>query len=424
MAGPSSAPARKKIVHHLGSPFTTVSWPEISQEDQDTILELLCEYLSPIGRHRQAHIKPSKGKRAAKKRKRQEKEAGNDAVPMAVDPPAKPEIASQVDVGFSSITNNLQNVGDGQSDDEKSQKKKQYSMIFVCRGNQTAAFNSHFPQMVAASGKDTEQQFGDSAGFICSDTMRRSWIKRTVGSGEEDCRAGAAIAIFPLHLLPGVLPNTSRSSIYLAAMTNSYYNDPKKLEDAIALARSFSRAKPTNSKSKGRGGAKSHGPARPFHNTNTFHGANTFHGPNRLQRTQPLARSQSVTFASTRAQRQPVLQRHAQHKAIPITTWQVQNGASSITGGRGLDFLSRKDVQPSTPSQPTVTKTNAPPIASSGNVVANEFERILAQKQGTAPSSKMPLLEEFHKLMAQFEATTAETDSLVDKMKHWNSKLS
>ncbi|ATY63268.1 hypothetical protein A9K55_008415 [Cordyceps militaris] len=159
MASTTGGPVRKKIVHHLGSPFTTVSWPEISQEDQDTILELLCEYLSPIGKHRQRHIKPSKGKRAEKKRKRLQKDAGQDAgqdvVATAVDPPAKPDIASHVDVGFSAITRGFQDVNDAKEDGGTKGKQK-YDMVFVCRGNQAAAFNSHFPQMVAASCRESQ----------------------------------------------------------------------------------------------------------------------------------------------------------------------------------------------------------------------------------------------------------------------------
>ncbi len=134
-------------------------------------------YLSPIGKHRQRHIKASKGKRAAKKRKRQEKDAGRDTVPMAVDPPPKPEIASQVDVGFNSITSGLQNTDNDAKNDGQSQGKNKYSMIFVCRGNQTAAFNSHFPQMVAASSNGVQADLATRLVGLskpCSDRLSKS----------------------------------------------------------------------------------------------------------------------------------------------------------------------------------------------------------------------------------------------------------
>ncbi|OAQ97071.1 hypothetical protein LLEC1_00958 [Akanthomyces lecanii] len=201
MTSKAGGPARKKIVHHLGSPFTTISWPEISQEDQDTILELLCEYLSPIGKHRQTHIKPSRGKRAEKKRKRLEKDAGRDTVPMAVDPPAKPEIASQVDVGFNSITSGLQDTNKKGRGDGNPEVKQKYSMIFVCRGNQTAAFNCHFPQMVAASPNEGRaDQATRLVGFSkpCSDRLSSSLGIARVSSVAIEKHAAGSSALWEL----------------------------------------------------------------------------------------------------------------------------------------------------------------------------------------------------------------------------------
>lgn len=117
------------------------------------------------------------GKRASKKRKRLERESGNVAVPMVVDPPAKPEIASQVDVGFNSITNGLQITDETQENGKGSQVKQRYCMIFVCRGNQTTAFNSHFPPMVAASCKGAQpDQATRLVGFSkpCSERLSES----------------------------------------------------------------------------------------------------------------------------------------------------------------------------------------------------------------------------------------------------------
>lgn len=99
---------------------------------------------------------------------------------MAIDTPANPEIMSQVDVGFNSITTRLQSTIAKATDDsstDDSRQKKPYSMIFVCRGNQTAPFNSHFPQMVAASSLRAEPaQVTRLIGFSkpCSDRLSAS----------------------------------------------------------------------------------------------------------------------------------------------------------------------------------------------------------------------------------------------------------
>ncbi|KAJ4162525.1 RNase P and RNase MRP subunit [Fusarium falciforme] len=150
MTTPTSQPARKRVVHQLDTPFSTVSWPAVSPEDQDTILELLCDLLSPLGQYRQTHVKRSKGKRTARKEK-DDKKAGGTTEELPVPP--IPEIDASIDVGLNSITRNLQALS--QSDAEAAQDKpeRQYLMIFVARGNQASTFNCHFPQMVAAASK-------------------------------------------------------------------------------------------------------------------------------------------------------------------------------------------------------------------------------------------------------------------------------
>lgn len=144
------------------------------------MLTVLFSYLSPIGKHRRAHIKPSKGKRAEKKRKWKQRESDTQATPMAADMPPKPEIASQIDVGFNSITTGLQRknpLAAALETVKKTENSQKYSMVFVCRGNQTAAFNSHFPQMVAASTISVKtDQATRLVGFSkpCSDRLSTS----------------------------------------------------------------------------------------------------------------------------------------------------------------------------------------------------------------------------------------------------------
>lgn len=59
---------------------------------------------------------------------------------------------SYVDAGFNCITKSLQAQSQPSSDPEtKSDTCRPYSTLFVARGDQSSAFNSHFPQMVGAA---------------------------------------------------------------------------------------------------------------------------------------------------------------------------------------------------------------------------------------------------------------------------------
>ena len=98
-------------------------------------------------------MKPSKGKKAAKRERRA---AASDRVAedtRQITPPPPPDIAHHVDVGFNSITRNLETQHssgrDGTNGDDR-----QYTMIFVARGDQSSTFNCHFPKMVAAASQD------------------------------------------------------------------------------------------------------------------------------------------------------------------------------------------------------------------------------------------------------------------------------
>ncbi|KAM4055302.1 RNase p and RNase mrp subunit [Hirsutella rhossiliensis] len=154
MSSTAQPPGRRKLVHHLDTPFSTISWPEISPDDQDTILELLCNLLSPLGQHRRAHIKRSKGKRAARRGARPGPGPEDRSLPSAPAPP-KPELSAKVDVGFNSITRGLEELS--QSTGSRDSPCQSYSMVFVARGNQSSAFNCHFPKMIGAASKDSPQ---------------------------------------------------------------------------------------------------------------------------------------------------------------------------------------------------------------------------------------------------------------------------
>ncbi|KAL0931795.1 uncharacterized protein CTRU02_212748 [Colletotrichum truncatum] len=154
-----SAPLRKKLVYSVDTPFSATQWPEVSFEDQDAILELLCNLLMPIGQHRQKHVKPSEGKRAAKRKRKEE--SANTKISEKPDRPPTPEIASFVDVGLASITRNLEKLATAQQSSEQPSNDSDcttttpgpYAVIFVARSGQSSAFNCQLPQMVAVASK-------------------------------------------------------------------------------------------------------------------------------------------------------------------------------------------------------------------------------------------------------------------------------
>ncbi|UKZ82266.1 hypothetical protein TrVFT333_010051 [Trichoderma virens FT-333] len=139
-------------VEHRNGRVAHSNRPEISLEDQDSILELLCHLLSPIGQHRRIHTKVSKGKRAAKREKQIKSKLNEEPNSAKIPTPPVPELSASVDVGFNSITKNLGSLTRPSDEAEKSHKG--YSMIFVARGSQSQAFNQHFPQMVAAASRN------------------------------------------------------------------------------------------------------------------------------------------------------------------------------------------------------------------------------------------------------------------------------
>ena len=133
--------------------------------------------LEPIGQHRRAHIRPSRGKRAVKRKANAE---GQEHLPTKVPAPPKPEICAKVHVGFNSITKRLEElsqVASGSDSKPSNTNDDPYSMVFVARGNQSSAFNCHFPTMICVASKNTQQeQKTRLVGFSkpCSDRLSLS----------------------------------------------------------------------------------------------------------------------------------------------------------------------------------------------------------------------------------------------------------
>jgi len=118
-------------------------------------------FLSPIGKHRRAHVKASKGKKASKRaeKAKAEREGEDTEMPDSVIP-APPDVTHCIDVGFNSINRILSSMAQNQqcgSDaqvDKPDNERKPLSMIFVARGDQSAVFNCHFPKMVGVASRD------------------------------------------------------------------------------------------------------------------------------------------------------------------------------------------------------------------------------------------------------------------------------
>lgn len=164
---PRQTPAmdRKRLVHQLDTPYSAVEWPQIQQDDQDSILELLCNLLSPLGEYRRKYTSRSKGKRSKAKQKEQS-QAGEAPAAEAVKPPP-PELGKYVDVGLASITRGLQQpaaTGNPGGPKTRSGNSKAsgdaagnipYAVVFVARSGQSSAFHCHFPQMVAVASESS-----------------------------------------------------------------------------------------------------------------------------------------------------------------------------------------------------------------------------------------------------------------------------
>ncbi|KAL2752810.1 hypothetical protein ACRALDRAFT_1077923 [Sodiomyces alcalophilus JCM 7366] len=155
----ATASLRKKVVYSVDTPYSAAPWPDISTDDQEVILELLCRFLAPLGQYAQSK-QPSKGKRSKKRKRKTELDGEPVQHPIAEPPP--PEIAPFVDVGLSSITRTLQELTsrhnhplasglDLEPNVESSQQP--YAVIFIARSGYSPAFTSHFPEMVAAASR-------------------------------------------------------------------------------------------------------------------------------------------------------------------------------------------------------------------------------------------------------------------------------
>ncbi|EPE25004.1 hypothetical protein GLAREA_11585 [Glarea lozoyensis ATCC 20868] len=168
-----------RITFQLDSPYNQTAWPEVAAGDQDTILELLCSIVSPVGQWRSNFVLPSKGKRSQKRKRKdaKSKEAKSDDS----KPPA-PEISSFLEIGLNVVTRRLEEQISKSKDDELQGKPSSvlqnslshaegislaakraissakqthvvtpFVAIFVLRPSQPTVLHAHLPQLIAAS---------------------------------------------------------------------------------------------------------------------------------------------------------------------------------------------------------------------------------------------------------------------------------
>ncbi|KAI4670164.1 uncharacterized protein J4E79_000445 [Alternaria viburni] len=95
-----TAKANAKPVFKTSSPFSETQWPEITREDEEVILELLSNLITPLGDHRRTYIHPSKGKKRKRNTKANEEDPENT--------PPSPEIGNHLLVGINSVTRHLE----------------------------------------------------------------------------------------------------------------------------------------------------------------------------------------------------------------------------------------------------------------------------------------------------------------------------
>ncbi|ORY15158.1 hypothetical protein BCR34DRAFT_612328 [Clohesyomyces aquaticus] len=95
---PPAAKKSSKPVFKTDIPFTETTWPHISPEDQNVIIDLLCTIFTPIGDHRRTHRPPSKGKKSNKR-----KRAASNEEPI----PPPPPVSNHILIGMNTVTRHL-----------------------------------------------------------------------------------------------------------------------------------------------------------------------------------------------------------------------------------------------------------------------------------------------------------------------------
>ncbi|KAI9737095.1 MAG: hypothetical protein M1834_000685 [Cirrosporium novae-zelandiae] len=95
---------KTKTAFVLDNPYSNPQWPHLSPDISETILDLLCSLIEPIGHYRNEYINRSKGKRS-KKRKRDNGSGNED-----ISKPSQPSLSSYLTIGFNSTIRQLETI--------------------------------------------------------------------------------------------------------------------------------------------------------------------------------------------------------------------------------------------------------------------------------------------------------------------------
>ncbi|KAH9867832.1 hypothetical protein IAQ61_007136 [Plenodomus lingam] len=94
-----------KPVFKTATPFTETKWPHINQDEQDVILDLVCNLVAPLGEHRRTHSHASKGK---KRKRTTNPDPKDESTTLPDAPPPPPDISQHILIGLNAITRHLE----------------------------------------------------------------------------------------------------------------------------------------------------------------------------------------------------------------------------------------------------------------------------------------------------------------------------
>ncbi|PGH23652.1 hypothetical protein AJ80_02258 [Polytolypa hystricis UAMH7299] len=148
--------------------------PEISEEKQSIILDLLCRLLAPVGEWRADEISPSRGRRQKKLARRkaaklrttssaQEQEDSNASAKQKSPRPPPPEIFPYLTLGAKSTTAHLDDSRSPPPSPQHTEnptpsrgdESRTLVVVFVCRATLPVSLYAHFPLLAknASAGR-------------------------------------------------------------------------------------------------------------------------------------------------------------------------------------------------------------------------------------------------------------------------------
>ncbi|KAF2497432.1 hypothetical protein BU16DRAFT_505789 [Lophium mytilinum] len=176
MAPPGTGASKKgqKQVFKLDSPFTETIIPPIADNDKDIILDMLCNLLTPIGRHRSTHIPPSKG-RSNRISKRKRAAQDPPSVPsQEPPPPPPPALSAHLTIGLNATTRHLEALAAQYGPSLKSPAKRSeaeqpappraLALVLIPHPNPPSSLiHAHIPTLVALSSPPRQSSSGQES---------------------------------------------------------------------------------------------------------------------------------------------------------------------------------------------------------------------------------------------------------------------